>query len=166
MLNRIFVFNWSCHTRGILHYTASCTHISTQTTRPLRSFQGKHQVNCIVLVFISNIPSQLHVLCQVQANPPGVEFPRTVSKFRKRIKFCCCLLMSSIVVIMVIKVSKIMLQSAKNFHEMYKKVCCKCKVVVLSMFSLLIVLSDLKVPNRNCGTYMCQDNYSGSCKYD
>lgn len=49
---------------------------------------------------------------------------------------------------------------------MYKKVCCKCKVVVLSMFSLPIVLSDLKVPNRNCGTYMCQDNYSSSCKYD
>ena len=49
---------------------------------------------------------------------------------------------------------------------MYKKVCCKCKVVVLPMFSLPIVLSDLKVPNRNCGTYMCQDNYSSSCKYD
>lgn len=40
---------------------------------------------------------------------------------------------------------------------MYKKVCCKCKVVVLPMFSLPIVLLDYKVPNRNCGTYMCQE---------
>ena len=37
-----------------------------------------------------------HVLCQRLANPPGVEFLRTIFKFRKRIKVCRRLFTSSL----------------------------------------------------------------------
>ena len=39
---------------------------------------------CVLSVFIAIIPNQL--LCQMWANPPGMEFLETISKFRKRNK--------------------------------------------------------------------------------
>ena len=89
-------------------------------------------------------------LCQINANSPGVEFLRALSKFRKRKKIHCCLVTSSIKreirhfhIVVVHKKSK----------EMYEKVWCKCKVVVLLIKPIDFLTfwfpsssSDLKVP--------------------
>ena len=53
-----------------------------------------HKWICVLSVFFAITPT--HVLCQRLANPPGVEFLRTIFKFRKRIKVCRRLFTSSL----------------------------------------------------------------------
>ena len=81
-------------------------------------------------------------------NPPEFEFQRTISKFKREIKFRHCLFMFSVK------------REIRHFHvAVCKKVCCTCKVVVLLIKPLLfcflfflrfflvaIPTLDLKVP--------------------
>ena len=53
---------------------------------------------CVLSVFIAIVPT--HWLCQIQANPPGVEFLGTIFKLRKRNQFRRCLFTKSIKVVL------------------------------------------------------------------
>ena len=76
-------------------------------------------------VSIVIIPTRL--LCQMQENSPGAEFPSTISKFMKSMNFViACLLPSQNVKLGIFTGNR-----AVDDKEMYKKVWCTCKVVVL-----------------------------------
>ena len=79
----------------------------------------------IFSVSIVIIPTRL--LCQMQANSSGAEFLSTISKFMKRMNFViACLRPSQNMKLGIFTGSR-----AVDGKEMYKKVWCTCKVVVL-----------------------------------
>ena len=92
---------------------------------------------CVLSVFIAIIP--IHLLCQLLANPPGVEFQRTIFKLRKRNKFRRWLFTFSIKREIrhfdVVVVQK---------REGKRKAWCTCEVVVLLIkpffFDVLVVV--------------------------
>ena len=76
-------------------------------------------------LFFSFYPTRL--LCQMQANSSGAEFLSTISKFMKRMNFViACLRPSQNMKLGIFTGSR-----AVDGKEMYKKVWCTCKVVVL-----------------------------------
>ena len=79
----------------------------------------------IFSVSIVIIPT--HLLCQMQANSSGAEFLSTISKFMKRMNFVIACLRPS----QNVKLGIFMGSRAVDGKEMYKKVWCTCKVVVL-----------------------------------
>ena len=79
----------------------------------------------IFSVSIVIIPTRL--LCQMQANSSGAEFLLTISKFMKRMNFVIPCLRPS----QNVKLGIFMGSRAVDGKEMYKKVWCTCKVVVL-----------------------------------
>ena len=105
----------------------------------------------MVFLVFSIIPT--HLLCQLLANPPGVEFLDTISKYRKRNKI------SSLLIYVLHKTRNQACSRrsrAKTGREMYKKAWCTCKVVVLLKkpivfltFSLPSSPLDVKVPIRH-----------------
>ena len=86
-----------------------------------RMEKGIHIFSVSIVIF----PTRL--VCQMQANSAGAEFLSTISKFMERMNFVIACLRPS----QNVKLGIFMGSRAVDGKEMYKKVWCTCKVVVL-----------------------------------
>ena len=93
-----------------------------------------------------------HLLCQMQANPPEIEFYGTIFKFRKKIKFCHCLFTFSVkreirhFHVVVVQKRRTNVQKSVMHMQIY---CFAYKLLVCEVLVAVASL-DLKITHQKC----------------